>query len=52
MPEGYHHLTYGESCQIAALKESGLSDGAVATRLGRDRTAVWCGRNRNSGDSG
>ncbi len=33
MPEGYRHLTHEERCQIGALKESGLSDGAIAARL-------------------
>ncbi len=35
MPEGYRHLTRDERCRIGALKESGLSDGAIAARLGR-----------------
>ncbi len=52
MPEGYRHLTWDERCQIGALKESGLSDGAVAARLGRDRTTVWRELRRNGGDSG
>ncbi len=52
MPEGYRHLTRDERCQIGALKESGLSDGAVAARLGRDRTTVWREMRRNGGDSG
>ncbi len=30
MPEGHRHLTHGERCRIGALKESGLSDGAIA----------------------
>ena len=49
MPEGHRHLTHGERCQIGALKESGLSDGAIAARLGRDRTTVWRERHRNGG---
>ncbi len=52
MPEGHRHLTHEERCQIGALKESGLSDGAVAARLGRDRTAFWRELRRNGGDSG
>ena len=52
MPEGYRHLTHGERCQIGALKESGLSDGAIAARLGRDRTSVWRELRRNGGDGG
>ena len=34
MPEGYHHLTYEERCQIYALMQSGLSQAAIARRLG------------------
>jgi len=30
MPEGYHHLTYEERCQIYALMQSGLSQAAIA----------------------
>ncbi len=41
MPEGYRHLTYAERCQIHALMKSGLSGGAIARQLGRDRTTVW-----------
>ncbi len=52
MPEGYRHLTHEERCQIGALKESGLSDGAIAARLGRDRSSVWRELRRNGGDSG
>ncbi len=52
MPEGYRHLTYEERCQIGALKESGLSDGAIAARLGRDRTSVWRELRRNGGGGG
>ncbi len=52
MPRGYRHLTRDERCQIGALKESGLSDGAVAARLGRDRTSVWRELRRNAGGGG
>ncbi len=52
MPEGYRHLTHEERCQIGALKESGLSDGEVAARPGRDRTTVWRERHQNGGDAG
>ncbi len=52
MPEGYRHLTHEERCRIGALKESGLSDGAIAARLGRDRTSVWRELRRNAGDGG
>ena len=49
MPEGQRHLTYPERCQIHALRESGLSNGAIARQLGRDRTTVWREVRRNSG---
>ena len=52
MPEGHCHLTRDERCQIGALKESGLSDGAIAARLGRDRTSVWRELRRNGGGGG
>ncbi len=52
MPEGFRHLTHGERCQIGALKESGLSYGDIAARLGRDRSSVWRELRRNGGDSG
>ncbi len=52
MPEGHRHLTHEERCRIGALKESGLSDGAIAARLGRDRTSVWRELRRNGGDGG
>ncbi len=52
MPEGHRHLTHGERCQIGALKESGLSDGAIAARLGRDRSSVWRELRRNAGGGG
>ncbi len=52
MPEGHRHLTRDERCQTGALKESGLSDGATAARLGRDRTSVWRELRRNGGGGG
>ncbi len=52
MPEGHRHLTHGDGCQIGALKESGLSDGATAARPGRDRSSVWREPRRNGGGSG
>ncbi len=52
MPEGQRHLTYAERCQIHALRESGISDAAIARQLGRDRTTVWREVRRNSGKRG
>ncbi len=48
MPKGQRHLTYAERCQIHALMKSGLSNGAIARQLGRDRTTVWREVRRNS----
>ncbi len=52
MPSGYHHLTYGERCQIYALRKSGLSDLAIARQIGRDRTTVRREIRRNGGGRG
>ncbi len=52
MPEGHRHLTHEERCRIGALKESGLSDGAIAARLDRERTSIWRELRRNGGDGG
>ncbi len=51
MPRDYRHLAHEERCQMHALIESRLSDGAIGQRLGRDRTMVWrerprCGNGR------
>ena len=40
MPEGYHHLTYEDRCQIYALTQSGLSQAAIARQLGVDRSTI------------
>ncbi len=50
MPEGQRHLTHPGRCQIHALRKSGLSDGAIARQLGRDRTTVWREVRRNPGE--
>ncbi len=47
MPKGHRHPTRDERCQISALKESGLSDGAIAARLGhslRSGSALAAGK--------
>ncbi len=49
MPEGQRHLTHTGRCQIHALRESGISDAAIARQPGRDRTTVWREVRRNSG---
>ncbi len=35
MPKGYRHLAHMRRCRMYALKESGLSNPAIARRLGR-----------------
>ncbi len=40
MPSGCHHLTYGERCQIYALRKSGRSNGAIAAQLGRSPSSI------------
>ena len=52
MPGGQRHLTHGDGCRIGALKKSGLSNGVIAARPGRDRSSVWRELRRNGGDSG
>ncbi len=49
MPEGQRHLTHPGRCQIHSLMKSGLSGGAIARQLGRDRTTVWREVRRNPG---
>jgi IS30 family transposase len=52
MPKGYHHLTYEERCQIYALKESGLSQSAIARQIGIDRTSIGRELKRNADKCG
>ncbi len=41
MRESYRFLTlYEDRCRIYATGKSGLSNGAIARQLGRDRTAI------------
>jgi IS30 family transposase len=47
MPQGYHHLTYEQRCQIYALKQSGLSQSAMARQLGVDRRSIGRELKRN-----
>jgi len=49
MPEGYHHLTSEERCQIYALMESGLSQAAIARQLGVHRSTIKRELDRNTG---
>ena len=52
MPEGYHHLTYEERCQIYALVQNGLSQAAIARQLGVDRSTIKRELDRNTGARG
>ena len=52
MPEGYHHLTCLERCQIEALRKVGTSSAAIAERLGYDRSTVCREIKRNAGRCG
>ena len=47
MPEGYHHLTYEERCQIYALMQSG--EAAIARQLGVHRSTMKRELDRNTG---
>jgi IS30 family transposase len=49
MPEGYHHLTYEERCQIYALMQSGLSQAVIARQLGVHRSTIKRVLDRNTG---
>lgn len=52
MPEGYHHLTYEERCQIYALKKRGDSLTVIATELGVHPSTISRELKRNSGQKG
>ncbi|MCY4202167.1 MAG: helix-turn-helix domain-containing protein [Aestuariivita sp.] len=52
MPNGYHHLTYAERCQIHGLKASGYSQRAIAHAMNRSPATISRERRRNSGDRG
>ena len=49
MPEGYHHLTKDQRCQLEALKNSGESTDRIATQLGVHRSALYRELKRNEG---
>ena len=52
MPNGYHHLTYAERCQIHGLKASGYSQRAIAHAMNRSPATISRELRRNSGDRG
>src|SRR5665213_2109626 len=49
---GYRQLTYGQRCQIYALKKRGFSGRQVAADLGVSHTTVGRELNRNGGRRG
>lgn len=52
MPEGYHHLTYAQRCQICILKDRGDSHGTIAKELGVHPATISRELKRNSGQRG
>ncbi len=52
MPEGYHHLTYDQRCQIYILKERGDNQSEIAKAIGVNRSSVSRELNRNTGQRG
>jgi IS30 family transposase len=49
MPEGYHHLTRDQRCQLNTLKTSGESVSNIAIQLGVHRSALYRELKRNRG---
>ena len=52
MPQGYHHLTYDQRCQIYALKKSGRNQTEIAQQVGTTQSAVSREFIRNTGKKG
>lgn len=52
MPEGYHHLTRDQRCQLAALKDRGESVGGIAIQLNVHRSTIYRELSRNLGETG
>ena len=52
MPEGYHHLTYAERCQIYALRKRGDSLSSIAKLLNVRCSTVSRELKRNTGQKG
>lgn len=52
MPEGYHHLTKDQRCQLHAFKSSGESTDDIAIQLGVHRSALYRELQRNRGRKG
>ncbi len=52
MPEGYHHLTRDQRCQLCTVKNSGESTGNIAVILGVHRATLYRELSRNKGQKG
>lgn len=52
MPEGYHHLTRDQRCQIYALKKRGDSASTIANELEVHRSSIYRELKRNTGQRG
>lgn len=52
MPEGYHHLTKDQRCQLDALKDSGEAPNRIAKQLGVHRSTIYRELERNKGREG
>ena len=49
MPNGYHHLTYEQRCQISALLQTGASYEEIAAQTGRSKSTISREIARNHG---
>lgn len=52
MPQGYHHLTHNQRCQIYGLMKSGVSQSQIAKELKISQPTVSRELKRNSGKRG
>jgi IS30 family transposase len=52
MPQGYHHLTYDQRCQIYTLKRRGDSVAIIAKELGVNASSIYRELGRNTGQRG
>ncbi len=52
MPNGYHHLTDADRCQIHAVKANGYSLRAIAREMNRNPATISRELRRNSGERG
>jgi IS30 family transposase len=48
MAKGYHHLTYGQRCHIAALRGSGVSITEIARQLDVHKSSISRELRRNN----